>query len=97
MVVGHLRAGAMTTVVSSRESAATKGRRYLCEGRLTIKSIHGSRIWAECRGDGKRYDLGFAHGRWFCSCPARTIDCCHLRALRLVVDIVDLSRSDGTT
>ena len=76
----------MTAVIASRESAATKARRYLCEGRLTIHSLHAGRIWAECRGDGEVCELGFAHGRWFCNCPVRTIDCAHLRALRLVVD-----------
>jgi hypothetical protein len=74
------------TVLPSRENAATKGRRYLTEGRLTIRNVHGGRIWAECRGDGETYQLGYAHGRWFCGCPARTVDCCHLRALRLVLD-----------
>jgi uncharacterized Zn finger protein len=76
----------MTAVIPSREGAATKARRYLCEGRLTVLSVHAGRIWAECRGDGETYQLGYAHGRWHCSCPARTIDCAHLRALRLVAD-----------
>ena len=81
-----------TTAISSRESAATKGRRYIVEGRLTISCIHRGRVWASCRGDGQTYDLGYTHARWFCSCPARTIDCAHLRALRLVVDRPDQAR-----
>jgi hypothetical protein len=76
----------VTAVISSRESAATKARRYITESRLTIQSVHGARVFAQCRGDGTTYTLGYAHGRWFCSCPARTVDCAHLRALRLVVD-----------
>jgi uncharacterized Zn finger protein len=76
----------ITFSVPTRESATVKGRRYLVEGRLRVLSVHGGRVWAECRGDGATYQLGFAHGRWHCSCPARTADCAHLRALRLVVD-----------
>jgi hypothetical protein len=75
-----------TIVIPVREGAPTKARRYITEGRLTIQSIHAGRIWAECRGDGAVYVLGFAHHRWHCSCPCRTADCCHLYALRLVTD-----------
>ncbi len=74
----------MTAVIPSRESAATKARRYITDGRLTIET--SARIDATCRGDGQVYELGYAHGRWHCNCPARTIDCAHLLALRLVVD-----------
>lgn len=69
-----------------QEGAPTKARRYLCEGRLNVKLVSRGRVWAECRGDGETYKLGYAHGRWHCDCPARTVDCAHLRALRLVLD-----------
>jgi hypothetical protein len=76
----------LAVAIPSRETSASKAMRYVATGRLTILSLHGGRCWAECRGDGQVYELGFAHGRWHCTCPARTVDCCHLRALRLVVD-----------
>lgn len=73
------------------EGAPSKARRYLIEGRLTVKRILPDQIGALCRGDGETYRLGFglvndyALG-WWCSCPARSQNCAHLRALRLVVD-----------
>ncbi len=71
----------------SRESARDKGRRYLVEGRLTIRQADRTRgVLAHVRGDnGLVYraewspDLG-----WLCNCPARTDQCAHLVALRLV-------------
>jgi hypothetical protein len=76
----------MTVAIPTREGAPSKARRYIVEGRLTIQAIHAGRVCASCRGDGEVYDLGYTHRRWWCTCPARTIDCAHLRALRLVVD-----------
>lgn len=69
----------------SRESAALKARRYLTEGRLLVLRVDGPIIRAACRGDGQVYRLGHdpRHG-WRCDCPARTRDCAHLLALRLV-------------
>jgi hypothetical protein len=38
-----------------------------------------------CQGQSGAYDLGHNPGRgWFCSCPVRADDCCHLRALWLI-------------
>ena len=68
----------------SRESAETKARRYLAEGRLEVVLVADDEIEATCRGDGAAYLLGW-HGAWHCSCPARTDRCAHLVALRLVV------------
>jgi uncharacterized Zn finger protein len=75
----------MTAVIPSRESAATKGRRYVLEGRLRLLLVHGPRIYAECRGNGATYHCGYVKGRWWCSCPARGT-CAHLVAVQLVVD-----------
>lgn len=71
----------------TRENAAAKGRRYLVEGRLTVRQVDRTRgVLAHVRGDsGLTYrcewapDLG-----WLCNCPARTSACAHLVALRLV-------------
>jgi uncharacterized Zn finger protein len=68
-----------------REGAEAKGKRYVCEGRLTIRLVNGEEIRATAKGDGELYELGLAPGRgWFCSCPAVTDQCSHLKALRLV-------------
>jgi hypothetical protein len=72
----------------TRESAADKGRRYLCEGRLQVLEVGPTVIRATCRGDGQVYRLGWWRGRWGCSCPAGSTfraSCAHLQALRLVV------------
>jgi uncharacterized Zn finger protein len=76
----------LTERVLSRESAATKGRRYLTEGRLNIEHVGDGRIVASCRGDlGDVYRLGYdpAKQEWRCTCPARQ-RCSHLVALQLV-------------
>lgn len=72
--------------VKVHEGAPTKGRRYLLEGRLRVRSVKSLYVDAVCRGDGETYRLGWVHGDWFCTCPAKTPSCAHLRALRLVVD-----------
>jgi uncharacterized Zn finger protein len=67
-----------------RESSEAKGRRYLSEGRLTVRLISNGRILATCRGgEGNDYILGYDSGRWHCNCPALG-HCAHLRALWLV-------------
>jgi uncharacterized Zn finger protein len=69
-----------------REPAASKGRRYLAEARLSVEHVDGDRIRATCRGDsGAIYELGFdpAQQEWHCGCPARG-RCSHLTALMLV-------------
>jgi hypothetical protein len=67
-----------------REDAATKGLRYLTEGRLTIFLIDGREIEALCLGDSAEYSrLGYRRGGWWCDCPARG-RCAHLTALMRV-------------
>lgn len=68
------------------EGAPSKARRYLTEGRLRITGHAHGYVTATCRGDGTTYDLGFNSRYWYCDCPARSDQCAHLRALRLVVD-----------
>lgn len=71
-----------------REDAATKGRRYLTEGRLVIVERTERRIVATCRGDGLDHQLGHDANRgWWCSCPVLTRECSHLVALRLVTSV----------
>lgn len=69
-----------------RENAASKGRRYLVEGRLIVTAINAMGIAANCRGAGEVHQLGYRRGRWWCSCPAKGV-CSHLTALRLVVAV----------
>lgn len=71
----------------TRESVAHKATRYLAEARLTVLSVAGDSVTAVCRGTDGVYSLGHQPARgWYCSCPARTGDCCHVLALRLVTD-----------
>ena len=86
-----------------RENAATKARRYLTEGRVVITVVRAGCVMARVRGDGAIHDAGYLRGRWYCSCPARTDQCAHLRALRMVTapdlstDIVDHRTIERTT
>lgn len=67
-----------------RENAASKGRRYLIEGRLIVTHARpGVSVRATCRGDGTVWHLGWDAGSWHCDCPARSDQCSHLLALRL--------------
>ena len=74
-----------------RESAEAKGARYLLEHRLTILAVNEHEIRAVARGSGEVYDCGLEGGRWHCSCPAKTVNCSHLFALRSVT-VVPRSR-----
>jgi hypothetical protein len=70
----------------TRETVQAKAARYLAEARLTVTEVDGDHVSAACRGDGEVYRLGHRPGRgWYCSCAARTDQCAHLTALRLVV------------
>ena len=66
----------------SRENAIAKGRRYISEGRLVVRSVDAVSARAECRGDGRIYRVSFANGRWSCDCPALG-RCSHEYALGL--------------
>ena len=66
-----------------RESAATKARRYLVEGRVILTEVTPDRVRGLVRGNGAIYSAGYQYGQWTCDCPAVTAKCCHLIALRL--------------
>ena len=75
-----------------RESAEVKGRRYLTEGRLTLRHVGPDGVAAIVRGDGAWHRAGYAEGRWYCSCPAISTNCWRRRrGVRYSV------RLDGTT
>lgn len=79
----------------TRETAAAKSVRYLGEGRLTITLVSGDSVRAVCRGSGAVHQCGHDLGRgWWCSCPARTDQCCHVRALMLVTIARNVTQSD---
>ena len=70
-----------------RESAEAKGRRYLCEGRLTVLYARTGQIRATCRGDGTTYKLRRdPTDGWRCDCPAVSDRCAHLIAVRLATE-----------
>lgn len=70
------------------ENIEDKGRRYISEGRLSVKRVDYEKgvIVAEVKGSDALYHLGFdpAKKEWRCTCPARG-RCAHLVALQLVV------------
>jgi hypothetical protein len=69
-----------------REDAATKAKRYLAEARVRVLASDedDGTIAAEVRGDGRIYASGRDETGWYCDCQARTENCAHLRALRLI-------------
>lgn len=64
-------------------AARDKARTYLADGRLVVTSVRPNHVTATCRGDGAIYHLTY-DGAWSCTCPARTDQCAHLVALRLI-------------
>ena len=70
-----------------RENAEAKAKRYLAEGRVVVVSVSDNRLLARVRGDGSVWLVMFEGGVWFCPCPARTDQCSHLRALRLITAV----------
>ena len=73
---------------SVRESAETKARRYLVEGRLEVQRVDSQSVLARFLGDeGDFYRVHWdeARSRWACSCPAYGPRCAHVLALARVV------------
>jgi hypothetical protein len=70
---------------SARESAQTKSRRYLVEGRCIVRYVDADRVVARVRGR-EVYDVEHQAGSgWSCSCLARTRRCAHVLAVSSVV------------
>jgi uncharacterized Zn finger protein len=70
------------------ESAETKARRYLVEGRLEVQRIQDDAVLARCLGDeGDVYQVRWDSQRraWHCDCPACGPRCAHVLALARVV------------
>jgi uncharacterized Zn finger protein len=71
-----------------RETAATRARRLLIEGRVMLQRIDDHGLLASVRGDsGAVRSVAFHLGQWSCDCPARGERCAHVRAVQLVVAI----------
>lgn len=78
-----------------REDVATKARRLLTEGRVTVTRVDARQVGGMVRGDSAGvYRVAFTGGRWWCTCEARS-RCSHIRALQLctVVRTPDAQRS----
>jgi uncharacterized Zn finger protein len=67
----------------TRENVDTKGRRYLCEGRIFLKEVSRGLVWARVRGSDEVYVVKGDRFGWSCSCAARG-KCSHLVAVQLV-------------
>jgi hypothetical protein len=67
------------------ETLDEKALRYVGERRLVIEYVGGETVRARCYGGGDVYEVGWRGGEWYCTCPATTPRCCHVRALALVV------------
>jgi uncharacterized Zn finger protein len=68
-----------------RESAMTKARRLLAEGRVSITRVDGAAVDALVRGDSARLHLvQHRPGWWTCPCDALSVRCSHVQAVQLV-------------
>lgn len=69
-----------------RENAATKARRLLTEGRVTITHVDSREVAAIVKGDsGAIYSVMHRPGKWSCSCDASPYGrCSHLLAVQLI-------------
>jgi hypothetical protein len=78
----------------SRENAAAKGRRYVSEGRLVVRTLDEAAgvVEADCRGTGAIWACGRDSRGWYCACRAFGT-CSHLHALMLVVALEPRERA----
>jgi hypothetical protein len=67
-----------------RENAASKARRLLSEGRVTITRVNGPEVDAIVHGDSGFYLVRHRPGWWSCPCDAIGALCSHVQAVRLV-------------
>jgi uncharacterized Zn finger protein len=68
-----------------REDAATKARRLLSEGRVTLRSLVDVEIRADVRGDSARvYSVRWSPAGWECPCDAMAARCSHVHAVQLI-------------
>ena len=76
------------------ENAATKARRLLTEGRVTVLRVDRDVVDASVRGDSAAvYHVSHDPTRgWRCDCPAYRSCCSHVKAVQLVV-VLPNSRS----
>jgi len=69
----------------TRENARDKAARYLTSGRVNVLAVGPGHVRATVRGDGFLWPVSYSTAAgWDCRCPARTDQCCHLLAVRLV-------------
>lgn len=71
----------------TRESADTKAKRYLLEGRVIVTAVGPGYLEAVCRGEGHLWHQNYRSGIWSCDCPVRSDGCSHLHAVRRVVAV----------
>lgn len=75
-----------------RENAEAKGRRYLTEGRVVLRTVNRHTVEAWVRGDGAVWRVSWTRrDGWSCPCPARGARCAHRIAVGLVVAVEDRS------
>ena len=74
------------------EDAATKARRLLGEGRVTIRCLSDDAIAADVRGDSGLHRVTWTPSGWACDCDALR-RCSHIRATQLVVLVSERSRT----
>ncbi len=69
----------------SAETAHTKARRLLAEGRVRIKWASDQLTVAAVRGDSSIYDVRWTRLQgWSCSCACFGRGCSHIAAVRAV-------------
>ena len=67
-----------------RETAATKARRYLAEGRIIISTAEPGKVLAIARGTGQIHHAGYSAGSWWCTCETPNDRCSHIRAIQTI-------------
>jgi uncharacterized Zn finger protein len=67
------------------ESAEDKALRYLASARIRLVLVNDRTVRGIARGSDRFYRFGWdPPDSWFCTCPARSDKCCHLRGAQLV-------------
>ena len=69
-----------------KETAETKARRLLAEGRVRVLWSTDLAVTAHVRGDSGVYDVAWTRlpGRWSCTCACYGQSCSHVAAVKAI-------------
>lgn len=73
----------------------TKARKYLAEGRVRVTRVSMDPLFFVAQVQGsKTYAVTYDGTIWMCGCEARTVDCVHVIACKLIAPVTFLNKPE---